>query len=228
MEGNTLADQLVTFTRCFDEALPVANDDLSSTTLNQARVFQLPGNIRDTWPMDAQHFGHQVLTDRQCVIVASVSHHQQPSRQPLFEAMRTVACNRNEDLLEKCLDVSVREISERWDSSHSPRERRPGHLCRAPGDLDQEPGRRHFGAQDGLHARATLPANRCHLDGAAVRIDRQDRDDAAIGEEDMIERTIGVHQDLLGVAWNAFKLRQKPFEIAGRQSKQKTVPRPAW
>jgi hypothetical protein len=68
-----------------------------------------------------------------------------------------------------------------------------------------------------LHTRATLSTDRCHLNDAAVRINRQQRDDTAIGEEYMVERTIGVHQDLPALAGNLFKLRHKPLEIAGWQ-----------
>ena len=65
--------------------------DLSSATLNQTCAFQLSGGIRDGWPLNTQHFGEKVLGDRQCVLVAAVTHHEQPTRQPLLEAMRTVA-----------------------------------------------------------------------------------------------------------------------------------------
>jgi hypothetical protein len=37
-----------------------------------------------------------------------------------------------------------------------------------------------------LHPRATLPTNGCHLNDAAIRINRNHRNDAAIGEEDMV------------------------------------------
>jgi hypothetical protein len=33
----------------------------------------------------------------------------------------------------------------------------------------------------------------------------------------MVERTIGVHEDLLAFAANAFKFRHKPLEIGGWQ-----------
>jgi hypothetical protein len=33
----------------------------------------------------------------------------------------------------------------------------------------------------------------------------------------MVERTIGVHQDLRAVAANAFKIRHQPIEIGGWQ-----------
>jgi hypothetical protein len=68
-----------------------------------------------------------------------------------------------------------------------------------------------------LHTRATLPPDRRHLNDAAVRIYRHHRDDTAIGEEHMIERTIGVHEDLPVLAANLFKLRRKPLENAGWQ-----------
>ena len=73
---------------------------------------------------------------------------------------------------------------------------------------------------------ATLPPDRCHLNDAAVRINRHHRDDTAVGEEDMVERTIGVHQDLPALAVNLFKLRHELLEIAGWQSEQKPIAGP--
>jgi hypothetical protein len=58
---------------------------------NQTGTFQLPGSIRDGWPLDTQHFGEQALSDLQSVVVTAVTHHEQPTRQPLLEAVRTVA-----------------------------------------------------------------------------------------------------------------------------------------
>ena len=55
------------------------------------------------------------------------------------------------------------------------------------------------------------------VNDAAVRINRYHRDNTAIGEIHVIERTISVHQDLAASAGNVFKLRQEPLEIAGRQ-----------
>jgi hypothetical protein len=42
----------------------------------------------------------------------------------------------------------------------------------------------------------------------------------------MVERAISVHQDLPAFAANAFELRHKPLEIAGRQGKQQAIARP--
>lgn len=78
--GGALVGQLITFTRCLHEALPIEYRDLPSAARNQTGTFQLPGGIRDGWPLDTQHFGEQVLGDRQGVIVIAVSHHEQPTR----------------------------------------------------------------------------------------------------------------------------------------------------
>jgi hypothetical protein len=75
-------------------------------------------------------------------------------------------------------------------------------------------------SDSGLKARATLPPHRCHLNDAAVRVNRHHRDDTAIGEEHMVERAISVHEDLPALAANLFKLRHKPLEIAGWQGEQ--------
>jgi hypothetical protein len=40
-----------------------------------------------------------------------------------------------------------------------------------------------------------------------------------MGEEDMVERTISVHENLIALAANVFKLRHESFEIAEWQGK---------
>ena len=76
MKRSSLPDELVAFTRDFDETLSISDDDLPSATHNQTRVFQLPGGVRDAWSLNTQHLGQQILTDGQDVIVAAVAHHQ--------------------------------------------------------------------------------------------------------------------------------------------------------
>ena len=56
-------DQLITFARFRNEALPIKYRDLLSAACNQTGAFKLPGSIRDRCPMDTQHFGEQVLSD---------------------------------------------------------------------------------------------------------------------------------------------------------------------
>jgi hypothetical protein len=95
-----------------------------------------------------------------------------------------------------------------------------------PGDLDHEPDRGGLGAEEGLHTRATLPTDRCRLNDAAVRINRDHRHDPAIGEEDMVERTVSVHENLPALAANVLQLRHESLEIAGWQGKQKPIAGP--
>jgi len=80
VKSDARPDQLITFTRCLHEALPIKYRELLSAPRNQTSTFQLPGSIRDGWPLDTQHFGEQVLSDLQCVIVTAVTHHEQPTR----------------------------------------------------------------------------------------------------------------------------------------------------
>src|ERR1700722_10196275 len=84
-------DQLVTFTRRLREALAIKDRDLAPGARNQAGTLQLPGRIRDARPLHTQHFGEQVLGDGEGVIIGPVTHHEQPARQPLLEAVRPVA-----------------------------------------------------------------------------------------------------------------------------------------
>jgi hypothetical protein len=42
-------------------------------------------------PLDTQHFGKKALSDKERVTVTAVTHHKQPARQSLLEAVRTVA-----------------------------------------------------------------------------------------------------------------------------------------
>jgi len=73
-------DQLIAFTRCPYEALPIKYRDLPCAARNQTGPFQLPGRIRDGWPLDPQHFGEQAVSDRQCLTITAVTHHEQPAR----------------------------------------------------------------------------------------------------------------------------------------------------
>src|ERR1700719_3109438 len=184
VKSDARPDQLITFTRCLRETLPIEHRNLPSAARNQGGTFQLPGSIRDGWSLDTQHFSEQVLGNRQCVSVSAVTNHEQPPREPLLEAVRTVARYRHQDLFEKRIDVSVHEISEGRHRLHGPYEGRARHLCCASRNLDEKPGGGTFGTEDGFHIRETLPTDRCHLNDTAVRINRHHRDDTAIGEED--------------------------------------------
>src|SRR3984893_12852224 len=217
VKSDARLDQLITFTRLFDEALPIKYRDLPEATLNQTYVFQLSGSIRDGWPLNTQHFSEKALRDRQCVVVTAVTHHEQPTRQPLLEAVRTVARRRHQDLLEKGVNVIGHEISEGRRRLYRPCESRARHPGCAARDLDQKPDGGCFGAEEGLHTGATLPTNRCHLNDAAVRINRDHRDHPAIGEEDMVERTISVHENLPALAANVLELRHESLESTGWQ-----------
>jgi hypothetical protein len=53
---------------------------LPTAARDQVGTFQLPGSIRNGWPLDTQHFGEQALSDLQHVIVIAVTHHEQPTR----------------------------------------------------------------------------------------------------------------------------------------------------
>jgi len=63
VKSDARPDQLITFTRCVHEALPIKYRELPSAARNQTGMFQLPGSICDGWPLDTQHFGEQVLSD---------------------------------------------------------------------------------------------------------------------------------------------------------------------
>jgi hypothetical protein len=60
----------------------------------------------------------------------------------------------------------------------------------------------------------------------AVRVNRKYGDDPAIGEEDMVERTVSLHENLLALAANVFKLRHKSLKIARGQGEQKPIAGP--
>ena len=106
MEGDAFSNQLITFTRRLREALPIEYGDLPSAALDQTCAFQLPGSNGDGWPLGAQHFGKEILRNQQYVPVTAVTHHEQPTCQPLLEAMCAVASHRHHDLFKKGLDVS--------------------------------------------------------------------------------------------------------------------------
>ena len=112
MKSDARPDQLITFARCLLEAMPIEYRNLTTAARDQTGTFQFPCNISDGWPLDAQHFGEQVLGDLQCFILTAVTHHEQPTRQPLLEAVRAIARSRHQDLLKKSLGISIHETSE--------------------------------------------------------------------------------------------------------------------
>ena len=140
--------------------------------------------------------------------------------------MSTIARCRDHNLLEKGLDVSVHKVPERRHRLHGTCESSAGHLCGAPGDLDEKTARRNPGTEHGLHPRAALPPDRCHLNHAAFGVNCHDRDDTTVREEHMVERTIGIHHDLPALVADMLKLRHKPLEIAGWQGEQKPIAGP--
>jgi hypothetical protein len=89
--------------------------------------------------------------------------------------------------------------------------------------LYQKPGGRLSGTEKGLHWCATLAAHRCHLDDVAIGINRHDRDYAAVGEEDMIERSVYVQQYLPPLAVNELEVGHKPLEVTRWEGEQKPV-----
>jgi hypothetical protein len=63
---------------------------LLTSLRNQPGALKLPDGVGDGRPLDTQHFGEQALSDRQRVVICPVTHHEQPTRQPLLKAVRTV------------------------------------------------------------------------------------------------------------------------------------------
>src|ERR1700694_2322728 len=85
VKSDARSDQLIAFTGFFGEALPIKYRDLPAAAPDQTCAFQLSDRIRDGWPLNTQHLGKKALGDRQCVLVTAVTHHEQPTRQPLLE-----------------------------------------------------------------------------------------------------------------------------------------------
>jgi hypothetical protein len=80
VKSDARPEQLIAFTGCLREALPIKYRDLPPAALNQTGTFKLASSIRDGWPLDPQHFGEQILSDGKHVTVTSVAHHEQPTR----------------------------------------------------------------------------------------------------------------------------------------------------
>ena len=91
MKSQARSDQLITFAGCLHEPPPIKDRDLPSAALDQTGMLKFPDGIRDGRPLDTQHFGKKALGDGEHITVSAVTHHQQPTRQPLLEAVRTVA-----------------------------------------------------------------------------------------------------------------------------------------
>src|SRR4029078_10727758 len=118
--GNPRSNQRITFARCLDKALAIDDGELATAALDQALAFQLARSDGNGWSLDAEHYGQYILGDRQCIIVVAVTHHQQPSCQPLLEAVCPATGHRDHNLLEKSLDISLHEASERGHRGQGP------------------------------------------------------------------------------------------------------------
>jgi hypothetical protein len=86
-------------------------------------------------------------------------------------------------------------------------------------------GLRNFLCSRGVGMRLTVGIG-CLCDATAVNLRRNCSGLDWIGEEDMVERTIGVYENLPALAANVFKLRHESREIAGWQGKQKPIAGP--
>jgi len=75
MKSDAISYQLITFARRFLQAVPIKYRHLPSTMFNQARKFKFANDMRDGWPMRAEHFGKEVLRDQECIPVNPVVHH---------------------------------------------------------------------------------------------------------------------------------------------------------
>jgi hypothetical protein len=127
--------------------------------------------------------------------------------------VRPVARYRHQDLFEKGLDIGVHEISEGWHRAQGTGESGTRYFRCAPRNLDEQSDGGTLGAEDGLETRATLSADRCHFYDTAVFIDSDHRDDATIREKNIVERAIGVQQDLTVLAGNRFKLLRRGSNV---------------
>src|SRR5262249_29467216 len=99
---DTLANKLITFARCFDQALPVEDRDLPPTAQDQTGLLQLRDRVRETWPLHTQQFAEQILGDRHHVAVAAsagLTPQYHPACQPLLDAVPSITSRRYQHLL---------------------------------------------------------------------------------------------------------------------------------
>src|SRR2546429_201712 len=113
MMNDARAYELIAFAGSPYEALPIKYQYLLAIALDQTSMFELPGSVGDRRPLDAQHLGEQILGDRQRVIVGAVTHHEQPTGQPLLYFVCPVARCRHHDLFEKGMEMRIHQIPKR-------------------------------------------------------------------------------------------------------------------
>src|SRR5580658_8342346 len=121
METDARPNQLIAFAGCRHETRAIEKRNLPAPARDQTGTFQLSDSIGDAWPLDTQHFGEQALTDPQYVVVGAVTHHQQPTREPLLETVRPVARYRHQNLFKEGLGVGVHETVEGRHRLHDAR-----------------------------------------------------------------------------------------------------------
>jgi hypothetical protein len=95
VKSESRPDHQITFARSFHEALPIKHRDCRrpraikpARSISRAALVTVglwtpsisASSFGDGWPLDTQHFGEQVMSYQQCVIVTAITHHEQPTR----------------------------------------------------------------------------------------------------------------------------------------------------
>src|SRR5215831_15309543 len=120
MLSDAQADQLIALARYLDETVAIENDDALAAYLDQPGTVKCLHRIGHRWPVHTQHFREQVLRDRQRVLIVTVAHHQQPSGEPLVDAMGSIARGGDQHLLQERMHMRKHQGSERRQLFHGP------------------------------------------------------------------------------------------------------------
>ena len=78
-----LFDYLVAFTDLCFQSLPVQYGDVATVIIDESRLLQFPGGLRDPFAAHAQHTGNHFLGDGQLVRREPVQALQQPAAELL-------------------------------------------------------------------------------------------------------------------------------------------------
>jgi hypothetical protein len=96
----------VAFARGRFQLLPIKDPDVTAAVSYRSHFLKLPGGFGDAGTARSQHRGDKLMGKPQVAVHCSVLTHQEPFREPRFNAMGTVAGSVLRDLDDKRLCVA--------------------------------------------------------------------------------------------------------------------------
>jgi hypothetical protein len=161
-------DDAVAFTGVRLEAAAVENADSATAIMDQAGVLQVSGSYRHTLSSSAKHICYKLLGHQEIRAVFPVVTQQQPSAEPLFHRMQSVANGGLGNLRDQGLYVSQKQALKGGallEFLLYPLGRQLEGISR---NGDNSPAARRFSSQKDCDPRDSVISHQAHLRGRSL------------------------------------------------------------